>query len=206
MTIIFDPTKEQTASEYSDTHAELKSVPWIPYNPPFPLYMQWGKRLPAIVKHINLDGPVFDVGCGIGLLGAALHHSGHVERYVGVDFSEEYLQMAAEGNRKEGHQNVTLYLKDVKDHKLFTHMPEGATVVLTEILEHIVNDVAIVRRIPKGTPVVITVPRGDDPGHVRIFETLEDANDYYAPHVNIKLAKEIHCGTIIVGTAKGHIG
>ena len=45
--------------------------------------------------------------------------------------------------------------------------------VLTEVLEHVTDDLGILSRLPSGGHVIVTVPNFDSAGHVRHFESVD---------------------------------
>src|SRR5260370_37872982 len=47
------------------------------------------------------------------------------------------------------------------------------TVVCTEVLEHIVDALGVLKRVPKGKRVLATVPNFYFPGHVRFFASAD---------------------------------
>jgi len=52
-------------------------------------------------------------------------------------------------------------------------------VVCTEVLEHIVDDVPVLERIPRGKHVLATVPDFDYVSHVRFFATAGEVRARY---------------------------
>lgn len=138
------------------------------FKPPWPHYSNWHLRLPRMADWVEPRETVLDVGCGPGIFAAVLWHQGHRARYYGIDFSEVQLERAIEGNRREGHQNARFLKSDILEHDPFGHWASDV-VVLAEILEHLEDDLGLLRKIESGTKVLITVPTRDDPSHVRVF-------------------------------------
>jgi len=184
MTVTFNPSKYKT-SQWYDNYV-IPNEDTINYKPPFPKHTGWDRRNPILIDMMDLTKPVFDVGCGIGIMGAMLWHSGHKAKYTGVDFCESWLNRAILGNAKDGHQNAEWYNKDILDPDLFDLMLPNSIVILSEVLEHVVDDIELLKRVPNGTPMIITVPWIDDDSHVRIFPSVFDAGDRYQPYVNIQ--------------------
>jgi len=170
---------------YNDSH-------WmgeINYSPPwkrqkFTSVQSWIPRFRSIAKVMTPVEEVLDLGCGNGVLAAFLWHNvGHRARYVGVDFSKGPIRDAKKGNKKEGHKMAEFYLRKVEDVAkiLSKHWKDDVrpTVVCTEVLEHVKDDLAIVKAIPSGTRCVFTVPHFDAPSHVRWFPEVKDVHNRY---------------------------
>ena len=84
----------------------------------------------------------FDIGCGQGKL------SSYIKNYDGVDMAQNPFQVG------------DIYTHDLGDYSVY---------VLLEVLEHLIRDIDVIKRIPKGANVVFSVPSFDDPAHVRMF-------------------------------------
>lgn len=111
---------------------------------------------------------VIDLGCGVGHLAELLAQRGHDPgRYLGIDFSGEAIEQARA--RVPGFRFVQ---GDILTSARTLRCYEGATVVLCEVLEHIVHDLPVLRALPDGTRVLGTVPGHDSEGHVRHFENM----------------------------------
>ena len=124
-------------------------------------------ELLRFVQHL-CKGKVLDLGCGDARLSM-----GYQQGYMGVDFSQEAIEIARDKRPTPLGHHVLDFLKEP--------LPEGPwdTVVLSEVLEHLgakaektlLKKVAGVLR--PGGHVVVTAPKGNaikDPSHVRVFE------------------------------------
>lgn len=92
----------------------------------------------------RIVGPrtMLDIGCGQGKLRE------HIWRYDGFDMVKNPYRIA------------NIYTHDYGDYDVY---------VLLEVLEHLLKDIQILERIPKGKEVVFSVPSFDAPSHVRMF-------------------------------------
>ena len=119
----------------------------------------WNQTL-SVLKSYKVKS-VLDIGCGMGQFGILC---GKNEiKYKGIDFSlyainycvskitgtQEYRQV--DMNNYAFNDNVDAY-------------------ILHEFLEHIENDIEILKKLKPGKLVVFTVPDFDDPAHVRWFD------------------------------------
>jgi len=85
---------------------------------------------------------VLDIGCGQGSL------SQYIRNYSGFDMI------------KNPYQIGDIYTHDFGDYDVY---------VLLEVLEHLIRDIDVVKRIPVGKAMVFSVPSFDCPSHVRMF-------------------------------------
>ena len=92
-------------------------------------------------------GRVLDVCCGTGELG------NYVESYSGIDFSAEAVRGQARCRQGD------VFAEDLSGFDCYA---------ILEALEH-VDDLALLRRIPAGADLVLSVPSFPDPSHVRTF-------------------------------------
>ena len=74
--------------------------------------------------------PVWDLGCGIGLLGISMRSGGLTERYRGFDTVAWKVNLAKEAMRHFGFENIGFEVRDV----LSVEIPTGATVCLIDVL------------------------------------------------------------------------
>lgn len=116
---------------------------------------------------------VLEIGCGSGQLAALLHDQGIVD-YVGFDFSPAAVQLA----RRAVPYGV-FFVSDARTSELVTN-GDYDWVVCTEVLEHIVDDLAVLQRIPTGKKCIATVPNFPYRSHVRHFSSGDEVADRYA--------------------------
>lgn len=105
---------------------------------------------------------VLEVGCGSGQLAAFLIDQG-VERYVGLDFSPQAVEMARKACPKgefmvDDARTTSLHLNGCFE-----------AIICTEVLEHVTEDKEIVARFSSGVRCLCTVPNFPYRSHVRHF-------------------------------------
>jgi SAM-dependent methyltransferase len=100
-------------------------------------------------------GSVVELGCGPGLLLPYLN----VESYIGLDFSARAIALARSQFRR-----ADFRVADVRD-----PIPVAETYVMNEVLEHLDDDLRLLRSLPSSL-VVLSVPSFDSASHVRFFE------------------------------------
>jgi trans-aconitate methyltransferase len=110
---------------------------------------------------------VVDLGCGPGQFAALLRDNG-IEHYQGFDFSTEALKVA-----RASCPELTFTLADLVAQPWADLTTEYDTVIATEFLEHIDEDLAILEQIPSGKYVYLTVPNFMCDSHVRHFPSWE---------------------------------
>jgi SAM-dependent methyltransferase len=115
---------------------------------------------------------IFDVGCGPGQLASFLKDRG-LGRYVGLDFSQRTIQMA-----KSVCPGFEFVRADAFQTDLFQTLPYDIFLT-TEFLEHVENDLDILKKVRSGTRVYATVPNFADPGHVRFFKNADEVKARY---------------------------
>jgi len=107
---------------------------------------------------------IFEGGCGTGQFAQMLIENGK-DYQLGIDFSKEAIKIAKNLNteNKEKFKIWDLFeLDKLKiDYDLF---------LCLEVLEHIDNDLEILRKIEKNKKVILSVPNFKDYTHIRIFK------------------------------------
>lgn len=143
-------------------------------------------------RHFKIDDAsiIMDLGCGPGWFAKELRRSGYTGRYVGVDFSKVAVDQARTWVDKERLATID-YLFDWVDLRKFqidvsesTKEERAATIVVAlEVLEHLEDDVGVLRRIvPVSTQVLLSVPTYDSSSHVRWFKPTDDLAARYGLH------------------------
>lgn len=120
-----------------------------------------------IAGRIESTARVLEIGCGTGQLAQLLADRG-VRRYRGFDFSERAIGLARarlpEADFRVADARSTGLL-DSEDYDI---------ALCTEVLEHLDDDISLLRRVRPGTRVLATVPSFDSTSHLRYFAD-EDA-------------------------------
>lgn len=132
----------------------------------------------VIADRVHGAGAIFDVGCGTGQL-AHLLHDRHIESnrarfaYLGFDFSNQAITIA-----RERLPEVSFQVDDALTTNLFGDA-EYDTVIMTEVLEHIGEDIQVLSSVRPGARVLATVPNFLTTSHVRRFVSAEEVNERY---------------------------
>ena len=127
----------------------------------------------SICQRIPIGARILEIGCGPARLAQMIFDSRIPSDYVGFDFSPAAIEMARKNLPKS-----RVEVGDARTTDLFTSV-DYDTVVCTEVLEHIVDDVPVLERIPRGKHVLATVPDFDYVSHVRFFATAGEVRARY---------------------------
>jgi len=125
-------------------------------------------------------GTILDVGCGTGRFARKA-----IERrcpVVGIDFSPIAIGRAREYEPKGKYVCLDVEDPNADIFKLFSY----DVVFLSEILEHVRDDLKLLSQIPKYKHVFLTVPNFKGDGHVRWFNTLAAVEERYGETLEIK--------------------
>jgi SAM-dependent methyltransferase len=154
--------------------SKLRGKPWYSL---WVLASRWVKE--------NKFSSVVDVGCGIGPV-ARLMPAG--VRYTGYDFSK----VAIERAKKEsvGACVTEFLVRDVADFDGSEFVDVDAA-IFCEILEHLEDDLALLRTVPAGLPVFITLPDFDSPAHVRFFKSCDEAVSRYGQVIDVQSSRPV---------------
>ena len=158
--------KEQNATFY-DQRMEKVSLP-LEESP-------WREVYLAVVGLLPPNCSVVDVGCGTGRCAEAIRRSGLSNSYLGFDFSPVRIA--------EAQAYVPTFNFQVAD-AFDVDFDQGKTYVITEVLEHIEDDLRLLSKIPSNSTVIFSVPNTDSEGHVRFFNNIEEVWRRYSPLLN----------------------
>lgn len=153
----------------------------------------WLETYERVASMIDQNEEVVDLGCGTGRFIELLYRNGHYAQVTGVDWSVTAL---AEAQSYAGPPLVR-YLEDQKipdpsippPNWLLSDLNEwrpdglraGNTVfTCMEVLEHLEDDLGLVRRVPPGHRFIITVPNFYSESHIRIFQNVSEVWERYA--------------------------
>lgn len=135
----------------------------------------------AALKYIS--GRVLEFGCGTGQFAEMLHKKKEKEvMYLGVDFSQEAILQA-----KKRNYGMNFLCDDVFN----IYIPLIDTLVAFELLEHIEQDVKLVKRFPKDKKIVFSVPNFSAANHYRYFTNKSDIKKRYGA-IKIDKIEEFH--------------
>ena len=126
---------------------------------------------------------ICDLGCGTGRFAKMLMQCGYTE-YMGIDFSPVRVQMAEKYCAGMGGWFMD---EDVMNPVIQNSFQQRRLFVALELLEHISDDLGLLRALPSGAHVVVSVPNfeGRRSGHVRWFEKLSDVLLRYGNIIDI---------------------
>ncbi len=153
-----------TAALESDFYDEVAEAPTADHA----LRPMWDE----IARRVGNDA-IVDLGCGAGGLIRALGAAGYNGAYIGVDFSSKCIELALASSNAAGIDGLLLQDDLRNTSPLAESVQEGnTTYVLTEVLEHLDDDLgALARWVEPGRRVLFSVPNHASKAHVRHFKT-----------------------------------
>lgn len=152
-----------TAEYYDDVFSRSKAYLCPPEESPYyPLWI-------AVLKLIKHPVKILDVGCGPGQFAILCARANH--EYVGLDWSQVAIESARKGPGE-------FHLVDVQQKRAhFKGDYDVATFI--EFFEHVPNDLEILKDIPLGRKVILTVPNYPSKEHFRFFSDIDHATHRY---------------------------
>lgn len=161
---------EYKPSEYYDqTYKDNPKYTCEYYDSPY--YELWKN----CITKIDFDKNILEVGCGTGQFKQMLHKYGFSKNYLGFDFSKEAIEICNDPRCYVGDaRSIEFYLKQIPTEQI----------ICMEVLEHLQDDIEVIRIWEKGTPFLITVPCFDDPAHVRWFNEESEIRHRYEIQYN----------------------
>lgn len=137
----------------------------------------------TVLGYLDKEDKILELGCGVGQLAKLITDKGF--NYIaGIDFSIEGLRLA-----KQKAQELVFILLDLYDERWVEF--DFNVVILSEVLEHLKNDLMVLSYIPKGCKVIFAVPNYDSEGHVRYFRTVRDVLLRYKNLIDVNSSKII---------------
>ena len=127
-------------------------------------------------------GRVADIGCGIGNIAKWMRKAGYeISQYLGVDFSEKMIAKAKELN--PGFEFIVGDIYDQDTQEVIT----GCDVwMMLEFLEHVRDDVEVIRGVPSGKSLILSVPNYNSQSHVRWFKDKKAVTQKYGEFVRFE--------------------
>ena len=99
-------------------------------------YEEWGKYLTALLEEYNVtEGLVLDLGCGTGTMTELLAAKGY--DMIGVDYSEDMLEIAMEKREASGH-DILYLLQDMREFELYGTV--GAVISICDSVNYITEE------------------------------------------------------------------
>jgi len=141
----------------------------------------YNKAIELLPPSINIK--IAELGCGPGLFAEFLYKKGY-ENYWGVDFSKKVVELA-----KERVPSYKFKVGNLCDKNIQKEFVNHNVFIIIETLEHITNDLSIIKAIPKEGKIIISVPNRNDPAHVRYFKSIEQVRNRYTS--DIEFVKEL---------------
>lgn len=148
----------------------------------------WEPLYREAASWVGVEEDVVDLGCGTGRLGHQLAlNADRYGGYVGVDFSraaldeaDRYLAEHAPGLERE------LRHDDLRTWAPSPTRAGNCVYVCLETLEHLEDDVDLVRRVPPGHRLILSVPNYDSEAHLRTFRNASDLWERYGQLVTFR--------------------
>lgn len=137
----------------------LEASPWLG------LY-QWASWL------IPWGCPVVDLGCGTGRFAEQIRRREQTTNFEGIDFSSAAI---AECRRYVPEWSDKFRVEDLRDWQPCPERLSNTVYTCLETLEHLEDDMSLVRRIPVGHQFVFSVPNFGGEAHLRTFQNVSDA-------------------------------
>lgn len=116
---------------------------------------------------------VIDIGCGPGQF-ANLLFDNEIVDYKGIDFSSEAIKLAKLRNEK---YSDLFFIDDAYMSNIY--YGDYNIAILFEVLEHIQDDLRILRKIRSGAKVLFSVPNFQSKSHIRVFNNGEEIINRY---------------------------
>lgn len=115
-----------------------------------------------VIEWIHENERIVEIGCNDGNFAELLNKRDKFN-YLGIDIQEDKILKA-----KKILPNFTFKCCNILEN--FNYLKRADTIVSFQCLEHIEEDIEILKEIPKGVQVIISVPNSNYRGHVRWFE------------------------------------
>jgi 2-polyprenyl-3-methyl-5-hydroxy-6-metoxy-1,4-benzoquinol methylase len=160
---------EQKASYYDEV---VKNHPV--YRGHYTAYRKWFPLLLLVTDRLiyNKHQAILDLGCGAGHLAHLMYDYGFLN-YKGIDFSKEMLKAADTRGLP-----FDFVLADLNEFDFNTI--DYDTIVATEFIEHVDNDLSILSKIRSGAKVLLTTTNEPGKEHVRTFPNEQSVYDRYS--------------------------
>jgi 2-polyprenyl-3-methyl-5-hydroxy-6-metoxy-1,4-benzoquinol methylase len=126
-----------------------------------------------VAAQIHPTFEVVDLGCGTGRFISLLWQEGHEAVVLGLDWSERALEEAREYAAAPEGNEVRFECCDLEGWSA-GKIASATVFVCLETLEHLDNDLDLIRRIPPGHRLLFSVPNFWTESHQRVFRDLSE--------------------------------
>ena len=128
---------------------------------------------------------VLEVGCGTGGFAHLWHDQNPAARYRGFDFSP----VAVEKARERTGRTDAFFVGDARAPGSYSG--DFDSIVCTEVLEHIEDDLEVINNWGAGTLCVCSVPNFAADNHVRVFKSADDVIKRYSSNIEIESVRHV---------------
>jgi 2-polyprenyl-3-methyl-5-hydroxy-6-metoxy-1,4-benzoquinol methylase len=146
-----------------------------------PLY----NEIITLLDEPEKSSTIVDLGCGVGYFASILYKEGY-RNYIGMDFSSHMIKYS-----KERVPQYEYILIDFNDEELIEVIRNYELFIMLETLEHIINDLHVLKKIPSGSLIIGSVPNMDSKTHVRTFRGISDVFNRYKSIIDFNFLKEV---------------
>lgn len=135
-------------------------------------------------NNIKINETIVDLGCGIGSFIKYLKEFGY-RNYIGIDFSEKAIKRA-----KERYPEYNFICGNLLNNKeIQEKINENKCFVSFEVLEHIENDIKVIKLLPPKSLFIFSVPNITGHGHVRNFNNHDEVFNRYNKYLEFTKQK-----------------
>ena len=131
---------------------------------------------PDVVSRLEKE-KVLELGCGTGQFAELLKDTGVCESYTGIDYSDVAIKKA--DKLGDGYKFLC---EDINE---YCFDFDFTVVIALEFLEHVEDDLMIIKKLPSGTRIIFSVPSFSAPQHYRCFEKMENVIQRYSELINM---------------------
>jgi len=159
-----------------------------------PYYTVWSQVVSWLTEVQAENRPILELGCGTGQLAEYLISKGFL-KYQGRDFSPVAIESA-----KNAMTGIDFEVADVTT----ADIGSPDYILCMELLEHLEDDLGLLRRIPAGTRVIFSVPDTtmDDDAHLRLFGSIDEVKGRYGGLIDFRRIVRIDRWFVAIGTRK----